>query len=131
MKKNWLFLISVIVLLLNGYEKITPLDTNQILKDKDNFEEIGYISSDIESKVKKIYEKCSGCHGKNGEKSALGKSDPIGGKEKEILATLLVGYKYGGLNQYGLGEVMEAQVFNLRDDDIELFAEYIFKLSGD
>ncbi len=132
MKKNCLFLIGVIVLLLNGCEKVTPLDRNQTLIDKDSFEEVGYISSDdIESKAKKMYEKCAGCHGKNGEKLALGKSDPIGGKDKEVLATLLMGYKYGGLNQYGLGGVMEAQVFNLSDDDIELLAEYISKLSGE
>ena len=131
MRGTWVFFITLLGLLISGCEKVTPLDSNKTLIKKDSFEEIGNINDSNKERAKNLYEKCAGCHGKDGEKSALGKSDPIGGKEKDLLSALLIGYKLGELNQYGMGGLMEAQVSNLSDDDIELLAEYISKLSGE
>ena len=131
MRGRWLFFIAILGLLFCGCEKVTSLDSNGNVIKKDSFEEIGNIDVSSEESAENLYKKCAGCHGENGEKSALGKSDPIGGKEKEVLTTLLMGYKYGELNQYGMGGVMEAQLINLSDDEIEQLAEYISKLPGD
>jgi len=130
MRGEWLFFFAILGLLFGGCEKVTSLDSHKTLIEKDSFDEIGNNTSS-EERAKNLYEKCTGCHGEDGEKSALGKSDPIGGKEEDILKALLIGYKLGELNQYGMGGLMEVQVSNLSDDDIDLLAEFISKLSGE
>jgi cytochrome c553 len=76
---------------------------------------------------KKLFIKCAGCHGMNGEKHALGKSQIIKGWSVEKVETALKGYKdgtYGGASK----SFMKAQVANLSDADIKALAEYISQL---
>ncbi len=69
---------------------------------------------------------CSGCHGVNAEKSALGKSQIIKGWPAEKIVAALKGYKdgsYGG----AMKGVMKGQVSRLSDEDIENLANQISK----
>lgn len=72
-----------------------------------------------------LYKNCAGCHGENGETSALGQSAKIGGQESNLTIKELTAYKNGELNQYGLGNIMQLQLTALNNDDIEALAEYI------
>lgn len=71
------------------------------------------------------YAKCAGCHGANGEKSALNKSAIIKGQDAAKTVEQLNGYKAGTLNQHGMGALMKGQVASLSDEDIKAVAEYI------
>jgi cytochrome c553 len=71
------------------------------------------------------YAKCVGCHGANGEKSALGKSAIIKGQDAAKTIEQLKGYKAGTLNQHGMGGLMKGQVASMSDEDIKAVAEYI------
>ncbi len=71
-----------------------------------------------------LYKKCAGCHGANGEKAALGKSQVIKGWEESKTVTALKGYKdgtYGGV----MKGVMKGQVASLNDEQIESIAKFI------
>lgn len=71
-----------------------------------------------------LYKACAGCHGANGEKAALGKSQVIKGWDKEKVVTALKGYKdgsYGG----AMKGVMKGQVARLDDAKIDALATYI------
>ena len=72
-----------------------------------------------------LYTKCVGCHGANGEKSALGKSAIITGQDAAKTVEQLQGYKAGTLNQKGMGGLMKGQVASMSDDDIKAVADYI------
>ena len=76
----------------------------------------------------KLYAKCINCHGKKGEKSALGKSKIIAKMSKKEIEEALKGYKVGIRNKYGMGGVMKGQAVSLGDDEIKALAEYITKL---
>ena len=70
---------------------------------------------------------CAGCHGANGEKAALGKSQVIKGWPVEKTVAALKGYKdgsYGG----AMKGVMKGQVARLSDADIQDLAAQISKL---
>ena len=72
------------------------------------------------------FKKCSGCHGKTGEKSALGKSKIISDMSDKDIVVALNGYKdgtYGG-KMKGL---MKGQVKNLNEQNINDIASYIGK----
>ena len=74
-----------------------------------------------------IYKVCAGCHGQNGEKAALGKSQIIQGWDAQKTADALNGYKagtYGG----AMKGVMKTQASGLGDEDIKLVSEYISKM---
>lgn len=76
---------------------------------------------------KKLYNKCIGCHGQNGEKKALNKSEIIKNWDATKIASALKGYKegtYGG----AMKGVMKSQVATLSDSEIELLSEYITTL---
>ena len=72
------------------------------------------------------YAACAGCHGKTGEKKALGKSAAIKGWSVEKTVAALKGYKdgsYGGSSKM----MMKGQVARLSDADIQSLAEQISK----
>ncbi|HFS85159.1 MAG TPA: c-type cytochrome [Epsilonproteobacteria bacterium] len=71
------------------------------------------------------YAKCVGCHGANGEKSALGKSAIIQGQDAAKTVEQLHGYKAGTLNQHGMGGLMKGQVMSMDDAAIQAVADYI------
>lgn len=77
--------------------------------------------------AKILFGACAVCHGKNGEKAALGKSQIIKGWDKEKVIAALNGYKdgsYGGV----MKGVMKSQVINKTDAEIEALAEFISNL---
>jgi len=70
------------------------------------------------------FAKCTGCHGLNGGKKALGKSKVINTMEKKDIIIALKGYKeetYGG----PMKALMTAQVKNLTDEQINDLAVVI------
>ncbi len=74
-----------------------------------------------------IFKACASCHGVNGEKAALGKSQIIKGWDKQKIVGALKGYKsgtYGG----AMKGVMKGQVARLDDEKIEAVAGYISSL---
>lgn len=74
-----------------------------------------------------LYQVCSGCHGVDGSKVALGKSQVIKGWGAKKISDALHGYKngtYGG----AMKGLMGAQASKLSDAQIEALAEYISKL---
>ena len=72
-----------------------------------------------------LYKNCAGCHGEQGETSALGQSKIIAGQETNLTIKELTAYKGGELNQYGLGNIMQLQLEALDEDDIQELAAYI------
>ncbi len=75
----------------------------------------------------KIYSACAGCHGADGSKAALGKSQIIKGWDAKKTADALNGYKtgtYGG----AMKGLMRGQVSKLSEAEIQALAEYISKL---
>jgi cytochrome c len=76
---------------------------------------------------KKLFTSCSGCHGKNGEISALGKSKIIANMKSAEIVSSLKGYQnktYGG----SMKNLMESQVSRLSQNDINSLANYISSL---
>ena len=71
------------------------------------------------------FAKCVGCHGANGEKKALGKSNIIKGQDAKKTIEALNGYKAGTLNTHGMGGLMKGQVASMDDATIKAVAEYI------
>lgn len=75
----------------------------------------------------KLFAKCTSCHGQNGEKAALGKSQIIKGWSVEKVMDALHGYKegtYGG----AMKGVMKSQVANYSEDELKALASHISKL---
>ena len=69
---------------------------------------------------------CTGCHGANFEKSALGKSKIVKDLTKDQIVKALKGYKdgsYGG----AMKGIMKGQVAKLTDADIEEIATKVGK----
>ena len=71
------------------------------------------------------YAKCVGCHGANGEKSALSKSAIIAGQDAAKTVEQLTGYQAGTLNQHGMGGLMKGQVGTMDAAAIKELADYI------
>ena len=74
-----------------------------------------------------LYKACASCHGANGERAALGKSQIIKGWDETKTLEALKGYKagtYGG----AMKGVMKGQVARLSDDDMKALAGYISTL---
>jgi len=81
--------------------------------------------SSVNGKV--VYKACIGCHGANGEKKALGKSQIIAGWDSAKVSEALNGYiagTYGG----AMKGLMKGQVSKLSTDDIKAVSDYISTL---
>lgn len=74
-----------------------------------------------------LYKKCAGCHGQDGARKALGKSQAIKGWDKDKTIAALKGYKDG---TYGasMKNLMKGQVSKLSDAEIEALAVHISTL---
>ena len=73
-----------------------------------------------------LFKKCAGCHGQQGQKSALGKSKIIKDMTKAEIETALKGYKdgtYGGASK----GIMKNQASSLNDNQIKAIATSIGK----
>ena len=71
--------------------------------------------------------KCASCHGQNGEKTALNKSQIITGWDKEKTVSALKGYQDGSYGS-NMKAIMKGQVNALNDAKIEAVSEYISTL---
>jgi len=80
------------------------------------------------AKGKAVYAKCAGCHGPNGERKALGKSEVIAGWDAAKTEEALKGYKEGKRDAHGMGGTMKGQAASLSDEDIKAVAAYIASL---
>lgn len=74
---------------------------------------------------------CIGCHGKNFEISALGKSGIVKNMTKDTIITSLKAYKKGTLNRYGMGALMKGQIASFTDNEIKDIAFEITKAEED
>lgn len=75
----------------------------------------------------KLFVKCSTCHGQNGEKAALGKSQIIKGWSVDKVMNAFHGYKdgtYGG----AMKGIMKTQIANYSEDELKALATHISKL---
>lgn len=72
-----------------------------------------------------LYKKCVACHGANGEKKALNKSEVITGWDSAKSVEALNGYKAGTRNIKGMGGLMKGQVASYSDADIKAVSDYI------
>jgi len=83
------------------------------------------VATTLFADTQELYKNCAGCHGENGETTALGQSKIITGQESILTIKQLTAYKNGELNQYGLGNIMQLQLSSLNETDIEELATYI------
>lgn len=74
-----------------------------------------------------LYKACAGCHGINGEKKALGKSEIIKAWDSEKTIKALSGYKDGSYGKAMKG-VMKGQAVRLDESKIKKLADYISKM---
>ena len=81
----------------------------------------------VKTDVAALFAKCAGCHGSEGEKHALGKSNIIAGQSKAELVKKMEGYKNG---TYGgpMKGIMAGQIRSLTSGQIDALADYIAKL---
>jgi len=80
------------------------------------------------AKGKALFAKCAGCHGPEGGKKALGKSEVIKGWDAAKTEEALKGYKAGTRNAHGMGGVMKGQAAGLSDEDIKNIAAFLSSL---
>jgi cytochrome c553 len=74
---------------------------------------------------KKLYTKCSECHGENGDKKALKKSALLQGQSMAEIEKKLKAYKAGTRNVAGMGAWKKGMMKQMNDTDIEALAAYI------
>jgi cytochrome c553 len=106
----------------------TVQETKEVVEEKIN-EVVKEVqeSTPVVTDATALFRVCGGCHGMNGEKAALGKSQIIKGWEASKVEEALNGYKagtYGG----AMKGLMKSQVDKLSDADIKALAEHISKL---
>jgi len=77
---------------------------------------------------KSLYKNCAGCHGDNAKTKAFRLSKAIAGQSSAKTIEQLTAYKKGGLNLYGLGNIMKVQAATLSKSDIKALATYISTL---
>jgi len=90
-------------------------------------EEPKIVEEKVSIDAKALFAKCSSCHGIDGDKKALNKSQSIKGWSVTKLTAAINGYKdgsYGG----SMKGVMKPQINKLSDDEIKALSEYISKL---
>ena len=74
---------------------------------------------------KALYAKCASCHGADGKNPALNKSEIIAGQSAADLEMKLMEYKAGTRDVSGMGNLMQAQVSRLSDEEIKAVSAYI------
>lgn len=95
-----------------------------VLEESTDVVEVAVAEPVVTKSGAQLFKVCSSCHGINGEKKALNKSQVIQGWSEVQLSTALNGYKdgsYGG----AMKGLMKSQVTKLSDEDISLLSKYI------
>lgn len=75
-----------------------------------------------------LFKQCAGCHGKDGQNKAFGRSGIIGGQSAEDLLESLMFFKTSEFTTHSSATVMAKQVKNLSEKDIQELAQFISKL---
>jgi len=78
--------------------------------------------------AEELFNKCSICHGKKGEKKSLGVSKRIAGMKAEDTIKILEQYRVGKRNVYSYGNMMRGQATKLSHEKIKEVAKYIESL---
>ncbi len=121
-----IFFIGLILLLVGCGEVIRDEDK---LPSKYQSDNIKHISEQIISTEGiELYKKCAGCHGKYGEKNALGKSDIIANLSNNQIVSRLNSYKNGTRSKHEMGGLMKGQIVRYSSQEIQLVANYINRL---
>lgn len=77
-----------------------------------------------------LYKQCVVCHGVNGEKKAMDRSEAIAGWDVSKTESVLQAYRAGTRNINGMGTLMKGKVAAYSDEEIRAVAEYISTLSS-
>jgi len=73
--------------------------------------------------------KCASCHGKMGEKKALGQSNVIKGMPTDKFMTLTKAFATGNQKAMPIAKIVKKQFIDrYNDEDIRVVAEYVNKL---
>ena len=78
--------------------------------------------------VTEQYRRCAGCHGPEGDVSALGVSKSIAHMPADKLYDMLKQYKSGTLNQYNLGGIMKGQTALYSDEELKDLSCFISEM---
>ncbi len=103
---------------------VTEVKATEVVQEA---QKVAEVVAEVSIDAAALYQVCSGCHGVDGSKVALGKSQVIKGWSAKKISDALHGYKngtYGG----AMKGLMGAQASKLSDAQIEALAEYISKL---
>ncbi len=101
--------------------------TTEVVQEAPKAEAVVAQVAEVSIDAAALYQVCSGCHGLDASKAALGKSQIIKGWSAKKISDALHGYKngtYGG----AMKGLMGSQVSKLNDAQIEALAEHISKL---
>ena len=104
--------------------EIVDENSKIVLEDTTDVVEVAMVEPAATKSGAELFKVCSSCHGVNGEKKALNKSQVIQGWSEVQVSTALNGYKdgsYGG----AMKGLMKSQVIKLSDEDISLLSKYI------
>ncbi len=113
--------VKALVAKAKEIEKAQEID--KVVPQKKTVEEANTTVAVVDGAV--VFQKCSTCHGVDGQKSAFQKSEIIAGQSVENLITYITEYKAGTRDVSGMGKLMTGQVSSLSNDDIQAVAEYI------
>lgn len=69
--------------------------------------------------------KCYGCHGRNFEKHALGKSKIVKDMNSTAIYQHLINYKSGKAGRQGMGRIMNSEVRNYTNAELKLISKDI------
>ena len=104
--------------------EIVDENSKIVLQESTEVVEVAMIEPVVTKSGAGLYKVCSSCHGVNGEKKALNKSQVIQGWSEVQVTTALNGYKdgsYGG----AMKGLMKSQVIKLSDEDVSVLAKHI------
>jgi len=107
--------------------EIVDENSKIVLEESTDVTEVAVKKAVASKSGAELFKVCSSCHGVNGEKKALNKSQVIQGWPEAQTSTALNGYKdgsYGG----AMKGLMKSQVMKLSDEDISALAKHISEL---
>ena len=104
--------------------EIVDENSKIVLEETIDVVEVAMVEPAATKSGAELYKVCSSCHGVNGEKKALNKSQVIQGWSEVQTSTALNGYRdgsYGG----AMKGLMKSQVTKLSDEDITTLSKHI------
>jgi len=128
--KKILVTYLMVISILSADNNITMIEKASNIKEsiKDTTTKLLDDNKTIKIDAISLYNKCKGCHGSDGKIKALNISPIIASQNMDNLILKLKAYKFGKLNNYGMGRLMTTQTENLSIKEIELLAKYISNL---